>query len=62
MEYIILAVALLIMTPVALVPFISSAQESMEADLRKQSTTPLTRVHPVGPQSAAPGMEQRQAA
>ena len=62
MEYIILAVALLIMAPVALLPFINSAQESMEADLRKQAANTPTRVHPVMPQSVGPAMDQRQAA
>jgi hypothetical protein len=62
MEYIILAVALLVMAPIASLPFISSAHETMEADLRKQASAAPTRVHPVVSQSVAPGIEHRQAA
>ena len=62
MEYIILAVALLIMAPVALLPFISAAHDTMEADLRKQQAATPTRVHPVMPPSVAATIEHRQAA
>ena len=62
MEYIILAVALLIMAPAALLPFVSSAQETMEADVRKQAMTGPSRVHPVVTPSGPTGMEHRQAA
>ena len=62
MEYIILAVALLIMAPVALLPFINSMHDTMEADLRMQAPVTPARVHPVMPQSVAPGIEHRQAA
>lgn len=62
MEYIILALALLVMTPLAVLPFITSAQETMEADLRKQARTGPARVHPVMPQSVSPAMEHRTAA
>lgn len=62
MEFIILAVALVIMAPIAALPFISSAHDTMEADLRKQASAGPTRVHPVVSQSVAPGIEHRQAA
>jgi hypothetical protein len=60
MEYIILAVALVIMAPVALLPFISAAHDTMESDLRKQATSAPTLQ--VMPPSVASAMEHRQAA
>jgi len=63
MEYIVLAIALLIMAPAALLPFISSAHDNMEADLhRKQPPAAPARVHQVMPQTVASSMEHRSAA
>lgn len=58
MEFIILAAALLIMTPLFLLPFVSAAHETMEADLRNRAkVTPLRTTRP-----ATATVEQPQAA
>ncbi|MCC6704895.1 MAG: hypothetical protein IT334_08445 [Thermomicrobiales bacterium] len=38
MEFVILGIVLLLMLPVALLPFVSAAEETMEADLRNLRT------------------------
>lgn len=63
MEWIILAIALLLMAPAAVLPLFLSAQETMEADLRgQQPAAPTQLVRPVRHQSGAPTIEQPTAA
>jgi hypothetical protein len=63
MEWVILAIAILLMAPAAALPFLLSAQETMESDLRnKQPLTAPTRVRPVLHQSSNGPVEHRPAA
>jgi hypothetical protein len=47
MEWIVLAIAMLIMAPAAALPFIVSANDSMERDALKKNVMAPTRVQPV---------------
>jgi hypothetical protein len=63
MEWVILAIALLLMAPAAALPFLLSAQETMESDLRnKQPLVAPTRVRPVLHQQSNGPIEHRPAA
>ena len=63
MEWVILAIALILMAPAAALPFLLSAQENMESDLRnKQPLAAPTRVRPVLHQPSNGSMEHRPAA
>jgi hypothetical protein len=63
MEWIVLAIALLIMAPAAALPFLVSANESMERDALKKNVMPPTRVTPVVPvHQGAGGTMERTAA
>ena len=63
MEWIVLAIVVLIMAPAVALPFLISANESMERDALKKNVMTPTRVTPVGPvHQGAGGTMERTAA
>ena len=63
MEWIVLAIVLVIMAPAAALPFLVSANESMERDALKKNVMTSTRVTPVVPvHQGAGGTMERTAA
>ena len=63
MEWIVLAIVLVIMAPAAALPFLVSANETMERDVLKKNVMTSTRVTPVVPvHQGAGGTMERTAA
>lgn len=64
MEWIVLAIAMLVMAPAAALPFLLSANDSMEREVSRKNMMTPTRVQPVTPSvhPAAGGSMERTAA
>jgi hypothetical protein len=63
MEWVILAIVMLVMLPAAALPFLTSAQETMEKDVRqKQIAAAAKPVRQIGQLSANGPIEHRPAA